>query len=87
MTASYSHYGCEQVEPISKSKFKAKALEVLRGIEESGESRVITDHGKPVLEVRKLRRQEVPPRELLKGTVLRFDRPIDPVADEEWDNA
>ena len=35
--------------PRSKSEFKAKALEVLRAIEKSGEARVITDHGKPTL--------------------------------------
>ena len=38
------------MEPISKSEFKAKALEVLRAIEKSGEARIITDHGKPVAE-------------------------------------
>ena len=34
------------MESISKSEFKAHALEVLRDIEQSGESRVITDRGR-----------------------------------------
>ena len=55
------------MESISKSEFRAHALEVLRGIEQTGRSRVITDRGRPTLEIRKLRQQE--PLELLKGTV------------------
>ena len=33
------------MEKISKTEFKAHALEVLREIEQSGKSRIITDHG------------------------------------------
>ena len=75
------------MEPISKSEFKAKALEVLRAIEKSGEARVITDHGKPTLEIRKLRQQDTPPLERLQGTVLKFDAATEPVAEGDWDNA
>ena len=75
------------MEPISKSEFKAKALEVLRAIEKSGEARIITDHGKPTLEIRKLRHQDVPPLELLQGTVLKFESPTEPVAEDDWDSA
>lgn len=75
------------MEPISKSEFKARALEVLRNVERSGEARVITDHGKPTLEIRKLRRSDVPPLDLLKGTVLKFEGALEPVASEDWDNA
>ena len=74
------------MEPISKSEFKAKALEVLRAIEKSGEGRVITDHGKPTLEIRKLRQQDLPPLDVLKGTVLKFEEPTEPVASEDWEN-
>jgi PHD/YefM family antitoxin component YafN of YafNO toxin-antitoxin module len=35
---------------VSKSEFKAKALEYFRQIEGSGESVIVTDHGKPALE-------------------------------------
>jgi antitoxin (DNA-binding transcriptional repressor) of toxin-antitoxin stability system len=72
---------------ISKSEFKAHALEVLREIEKSGQSRVITDRGKPTLEIRKLRMKETPPLELLRGSVLKYDGACDPVDDEEWENA
>jgi len=72
---------------ISKTEFKARALEVFREIEKSGESRIITDRGKPTLEIRKLRVNKKPPLELLKGTVLKYDNPTTPVADDDWENA
>ena len=75
------------VKRISKSEFKARALEVFREIERSGESRVITDHGKPTLEIRKLRQQDLSPLEVLQGTVLKFDAPTEPVAESDWANA
>ena len=75
------------MKQISKSEFKAHALEVLREIEKSGQSRVITDHGKPTLEIRKLRQKELPPLEVLKGTVLKYERGTEPVADDDWENA
>jgi len=45
----------EVMESISKSELKAHALEVFREIEKSGQSRIITDRGRPTLEIRKLR--------------------------------
>ena len=74
------------MEPISKTDFKAHALEVLRDIEQSGKSRIITDRGKPTLEIRKLRQQPASPMEVLKGTVIKFDDATEPVADDEWEN-
>lgn len=75
------------MELISKTKFKAHALEVLRDIEQSGQSRIITDHGKPTLEIRKLRQQKIPPLELLKDTVVKYEAATAPVADDDGENA
>ena len=75
------------MEYISKSKFKAHALEVLRNIEQSGESRIITDHGKPTLEVRKLREQNTDPLTRLKNSVVKYDAPTEPVGNDDWENA
>ncbi|CAN7343256.1 type II toxin-antitoxin system Phd/YefM family antitoxin [Phyllobacterium sp. LjRoot231] len=72
---------------VSKSEFKAKALEFFRQVESSGESLVVTDHGKPVLEVRPYRAIKRDLLEILRGSVVRYDRPTDPVADNEWDAA
>ncbi|MEE8059242.1 MAG: type II toxin-antitoxin system Phd/YefM family antitoxin [Pseudomonadales bacterium] len=75
------------MELISKSDFKAHALAVLRDIEQSGQPKIITDRGKPTLEIRKLRQQAIPPLEVLKGTVIKYDDATAPVADNEWENA
>lgn len=74
-------------QQISKSEFKAKALEFFRQIEASGESIIITDHGKPALEVRPFRGEGRRPLDMLKGSVLRYENPTDPVADDEWEAA
>ncbi len=52
-----------------------------------GKSKIITDRGKPVLEIRKLRQQQKKPLEVLKSSVLRFEDATDPVAVEDWENA
>jgi len=75
------------MEKISKTDFKAHALGILRDIEKSGKSRVITDHGRPVLEIRKLRQQVKKPLELLKGTVVKYDGATAPIVDVDWENA
>ncbi len=75
------------MELISKTEFKAHALEVLRDIEQSGKPRIITDRGKPTLEIRKLRQQEITPLEVLKGTVVKYAAATAPVADDDWENA
>lgn len=36
---------------ISKSKLKAKMLEIFRQLESSGEELIVTDHNKPVLKI------------------------------------
>ena len=75
------------MDSISKSEFKAHALEVLRDIEQSGESRVITDRGRPTLEIRKLRQQQKDPPDALKGTVVKYEGATDPVAESDWETA
>ena len=72
---------------ISKSEFKAHALEILRDIEQSGKPRIITDRGKPTLEIRKLRNSQTNPLEMLKGTVVKYESATTPVADDDWENA
>ena len=36
---------------ISKSKLKARMLEIFRELEESGQELIVTDNGKPVLKI------------------------------------
>lgn len=71
---------------VSKSEFKAKALEFFRQVEASGESVVVTDHGKPALEVRPYRSAERNPLDVLRGSVIRYDDATSPV-DVDWESA
>jgi len=70
---------------VSKSQFKAKALEFFRQVEASGESVIVTDHGKPALEVRPYRASERNPLDVLRGSVVRYENPTDPVAEGDWE--
>jgi hypothetical protein len=70
---------------ISKSQFKSKALELFRQVEASGERLIVTDRGARTLEVRRYVERTRAPLDVLRGTVVRYDRPTDPVADDDWD--
>ncbi|KAF3997180.1 type II toxin-antitoxin system Phd/YefM family antitoxin [Glaciimonas immobilis] len=72
---------------VSKSQFKSRALEFFRQIETSGESLIVTDHGKPTLEVRPYRNTARKPLDILRGSVVRYDNPTDPVAEDAWEAA
>jgi antitoxin (DNA-binding transcriptional repressor) of toxin-antitoxin stability system len=72
---------------VSKSVFKARALELRREVESSGESLILTDHGRPVLEVRPYEDKETDPLDTLQHSVVRNERPTDPIADDEWESA
>lgn len=69
---------------VSKSKFKAHALEILRRIEVTGESVIVTDHGTPTVIVSKYSGKASDARDKLKGSVLRYDAPFDPVDEDAW---
>lgn len=70
---------------VSKGVFKAKALEIMRGVEETGDEVVITNHGKPCLVVKPFK-GESNPLQQLKGSVISYENPTDPVAgDDEWE--
>ena len=71
---------------VYKSVFKARALEFCREVESSGESLILTDHGRPVLEVRPYEENEPDPVTALRNSVVRYERPTDPIADNEWES-
>jgi len=70
---------------VSKSQFKAKALEFFRRVETSGHRLVVTDRGRPTLEIRLYRNVDRNPLDVLRTSVVRYDNPTDPVAVEEWE--
>lgn len=50
-------------EEVSKLQFKAKALEFFRQIEASGEPIIVTDKGRPAIEVRRYKAEKRSPLE------------------------
>jgi prevent-host-death family protein len=70
---------------VSKSQFKAKALELFREVESTGGTMIITDHGKPTIEVRPYRKADRNPLEILQGSVTEYQDPVEPVGEGDWE--
>jgi prevent-host-death family protein len=71
---------------ISKSSFKAKALEYFREVESTGTELVITDHGKPVLKIIPYSSPDpADALQALRGSVIRYTDPLEPVGLEDWE--
>jgi prevent-host-death family protein len=70
---------------LPAARFKATCLELMDRVRETGVEYVVTKHGRPVAKlvpyVAPTRRKVVGS---MKGTVLRYERPFDPI-DAEWD--
>lgn len=71
---------------VSKSRFKANALAIFRDIERTGKPVIITDHGTPVLTVVPYRDDPASALRTLRETVVRYDAPTKPVADDDWES-
>lgn len=69
---------------VSKSKFKARALEYFRQVEETGEEFTITDHGQPVLKVIPYSPNSEGALKVLRNSVLKYENPMEPVVLEDW---
>jgi prevent-host-death family protein len=72
-------------QSVPAAAFKAKCLELMERVRETGVEYVVTKHGRPVAKLvpyTTSRRQPV--FGSMKGTVLEYERPFDPI-DGEWD--
>ncbi|MCA8348348.1 type II toxin-antitoxin system Phd/YefM family antitoxin [Burkholderia cepacia] len=70
---------------ISKSEFNTRALEYLQLVEASSQKLIVTEHGRPVLEIHPYRPHESRPLDILRASVMRYDHPADPVEKEGWE--
>jgi prevent-host-death family protein len=73
------------VERISKSHFKARALEYLRKVEKTGEPLVVMDRGRPVVKVVPYRGEAEEILRILRGSARRYVDPTRPVAVDAWE--
>jgi prevent-host-death family protein len=70
---------------VSKSALKPKLLSYLRKVERQKVSVTVTDRGRPVAKIIPLQGRKKNPFEGLKGSVLRYDDPLEPVGIEDWE--
>ena len=68
---------------VSKSRFKSRALELLRQVERTGRPIIITDRGTPVLKVMPYREDPNAALSVLRGSVVNYEGPTMPVG-EDW---
>ncbi len=59
----------------------------MRQVEHTGQAIIITDHGRPTLELRPYLADRVndDPLICLKGTVLKYTDPTEPISEDDWD--
>jgi len=72
-------------DEVSKSKFKPRALEYFRKVEETGKPLVITDHGRPVLKIVPYSEDPGEALKLLRKSVIKYENPLDPVGLDDWE--
>lgn len=70
---------------VSKANLKPKLLEYLRQVEETKQPLVITHFGKPSLKIVPVLDEEEETRKILAASITKYERPLDPVAVEDWE--
>jgi len=71
---------------ISKSRFKARALELFRQVERTGRPIIITDRGTPVLKVMPYREDPEAALRVLRESVIKYESPTKPVGEGDWES-
>ena len=72
-------------QTVSKAKFKAQALAYFRQVEKTKKPLVITDRGRPVLQLMPYVEDPDAGLKELRGTIVQYDDPTEPVGVEDWD--
>lgn len=70
---------------VSKARFKAKALEYFRQVEQTGVPIIITDRDTPVLKLVPYREDAADRLRMLRDTVVKYEAPTEPVGGEDWE--
>jgi prevent-host-death family protein len=73
--------GKPPADQVAAAEFKARCLELMDRVRETRVEYVVTKHGKPVAKLVPIT-ESTAPRPFfgaLKGSVLKYDRPFDPI--------
>lgn len=71
---------------IPKAEFAAHALEMFERVATTGEELLITDGGDPVVKLVSCQPDPLAMLRSLRGTVVTYDEPTEPVATTEWES-
>jgi antitoxin (DNA-binding transcriptional repressor) of toxin-antitoxin stability system len=71
---------------VSKSNFKAYALEIFRQVEQTREPVIITDRGRPVLKFTAFRGDPAAALRILRKSVVKYTAPTAPVGKKDWES-
>jgi prevent-host-death family protein len=71
---------------ISKSKFKPRALQYFREVEQTGRELIISDRGKPVLRIVPFTEDRDECLRALRNSVIKFEDPTSPVGLDDWES-
>lgn len=70
---------------VSKSRFKARALEYFRQVEKTRRPLIITDRGRAVLKVMPFADDPQAALQKLRGSVIKYAAPTRPVGEVDWE--
>lgn len=70
---------------LSISDFASKSSEYFRQVQETGEALILTESGKPVLQIKPYPKTDDEILEFLRGCILHYDDPFEPVGLEDWE--
>lgn len=72
---------------VSKSRFKARALEYFREVERTGREIVVTDRGTPVVRILPYHVARGGALRSLRETVVHYREPLEPVGSDDWESS
>lgn len=72
------------MKPLTKTTFKAQALEHLRRVQATKRPLIIMEKGKPVLKVIPYAQDLDAEISKFRGMLIQYDDPTKPVAAEDW---
>jgi prevent-host-death family protein len=86
MYNDHSHQEATAMETtVSKSQFKARALQYFRQVEKSRRPLTVTDHGRPVVRVVPYQPGTEELLRTLRGSLVFYKNPTEPVGTDDWE--
>ena len=72
---------------VPKSRFKPRAFEYFRLVEQKRQEILVTDHGRPVARISPVDEADESEVDALRGLVVKYLDPLEPVSARDWEAA